>query len=371
MNSDHALLLLARAKLPDGSLRHLLELHGHPADALAAAAHGAGMGLPAACRAALRRPDQRQLEIDLAWLSGPRHRLLGWQDPDYPSLLRSAPNPPAILFIAGDTDLLWSPQIAIVGSRRPSAGGRDHARRFARAFASAGWTVTSGLAEGIDTAAHEAALATGHTLAVVGTGLDLTYPAINAGLMARIAAEGAVVSEHPPGTDAVAAHFPSRNRIIAGLSLGTLVVEAAQRSGALITARLASDAGREVFALPGSIDNPMARGCHRLIREGVALVEEPAEVVMALAPIAETLAATLRARLSPRPEVAPARSAPGQPTGHPDHNRLWSALGHDPTGMDALAERTGLTVAALSSMLLVMELEGHVVNDHGRYARRP
>jgi DNA processing protein len=371
MNPDRALLILARAKLPDSLLRSLLEHHGCPATALAAAVHGAGIGLPPASLVALRRPDPRQLDTDLAWLAGPRHHLLGWHDPDYPPLLRRGPNPPPILFVAGEPALLWSPQIAVVGSRRPSAGGRDHARRFARAFANAGWTVASGLADGIDTAAHEAAFAAGRTVAVVGTGPDLAYPAINAGLMARIVAEGAVVSEHPPGTDALATHFPSRNRIIAGLSLGTVVVEAAMRSGALITARLASEAGREVFALPGSIDNPMARGCHRLIREGAALVEEPAEVVAALAPLATSLAESLRGRLSDPREAAIPRSGPGQPESDSDHNRLWSALGHDPTGMDALAERTGLTVAALSSMLLVMELEGHVVNDHGRYARRP
>jgi DNA processing protein len=371
MKTDHALLILARAKLPDSLLRSLLEHHGDPSAALAAAIHGAGMALPDTSLAALRHPDPRQLKTDLAWVAEPQHRLLGWHDPDYPALLRRGPGPPAILFTAGEPALLWSPQIAVVGSRRPSAGGRDHARRFGRALATAGWTVTSGLAEGIDTAAHEAALAAGRTVAVVGTGLDVAYPAINASLMARIVAEGAVVSEHPPGTEALASHFPSRNRIIAGLSLGTLVVEAAQRSGALITARLASDAGREVFALPGSIDNPMARGCHRLIREGAALVEDPAEVVAALAPLAASLAEALRGRLSDRREAVAPRSGPGQPEGDPDHNRLWSVLGHDPTGMDALTERTGLTVAALSSMLLVMELEGHVVNDHGRYARRP
>jgi DNA processing protein len=371
MNPDRALLILARAKLPDSLLRSLLEHHADPVAALSAAAHGAGISLLPDCLAALRRPDPRQLDTDLAWLAEPRHRLLGWHDPDYPPLLRRGPNPPSILFVAGEPALLWSPQVAVVGSRRPSAGGREHARRFGRALAGAGWTVTSGLAEGIDTAAHEAALANGRTVAVVGTGLDVAYPAINSDLMARIAAEGAVVSEHSPGTDALATHFPSRNRIIAGLSLGTLVVEAAMRSGALITARLASEAGREVFALPGSIDNPMARGCHRLIRDGAALVEEPAEVVAALAPLAASLAEALRGRLWGPEETTAARSGPGQPEGDDDHNRLWSALGHDPTGMDALAERTGLTVAALSSMLLVMELEGHVVNDHGRYARRP
>src|SRR5690606_33327457 len=198
--------------------------------------------------------------------------------------------PPAVPFLAGEACLPWHAAVAVVGSRRPSAGGRARARRFAEAFAAAGWVVTSGLAEGVDAAAHEGALAFGRTLAVVGTGLDRAYPARHAGLMAEVAAAGAVLSEHPPGTPARASHFPSRNRIIAGLSLGTLVVEAALRSGALITARLAAEAGRDVFALPGSPDNPLARGCHRLIREGASLVESPEDVVAALAPVAEALA---------------------------------------------------------------------------------
>jgi DNA processing protein len=371
MPSDLALFTLSRAHLPNALLRRLLELHGNPEAALAAATHGAGMELSPVSRAWLRRPDRRRLDADLAWLAAPDSRILAWHDADYPALLRHCPNPPALLFVVGDPALLWSAQVGIVGSRRPSPGGREHARRFARALAGAGWTVTSGLAQGIDTAAHEGALDTGRTIAVVGTGPDLCYPEENAALMARIGAEGAVVSEHPPGTAALSTHFPSRNRIIAGLSLGTLVVEAAMRSGALISARLASEAGREVFALPGSIANPLARGCHRLIRDGASLVEGPEEVVAALAPLAARLAESLRAQLGPAAAPAVLRSGAGQSPPDPDHSRLWSALGHDPTGMDVLAERTGLTVAALSSMLLVMELEGHVVNDHGRYARRP
>ena len=356
--------------MPDALLRALLETHSDPEASLAAACHGAGLGLPASTLQALQQPDTARLDADMAWLDQPGHRLLGWQDPDYPALLRKAASPPALLFVAGQPELLWHPQVAVVGSRRPSAGGRDRARQFARALARAGWAVTSGLAEGIDTAAHEGAMDCGRTVAVVGTGLDLAYPAANAALMARIAATGAVVSEHPPGTRALASHFPSRNRIIAGLSLGTLVVEAALRSGALISARLASEAGREVFALPGSIDNPMARGCHRLLREGAALVESVQEVVAALGPVAANLAESLRGRLEQGEESPRHRSVPGQGNTDAEHNRLWSALGHDPTGMDVLATRTGLTVAALSSMLLLMELDGRVVADNGRYARR-
>ncbi|KGM51415.1 DNA processing protein DprA, partial [Lysobacter daejeonensis GH1-9] len=230
----------------------------------------------------------------------------------------------------------------------------------------------------------EAALATGGlTLAVIGTGPDVPYPRSHAGLHARIAEHGAVVSEHPPGTGPQRQHFPSRNRILAGLTLATLVIEAAERSGALITARQASEAGREVFAVPGSIHNPLARGCHRLIREGAGLVESANEVIAALAPLAAELADDLRTRLAaptsaghgvvtttgqPRErDSTPVQR--GGPADDPDYQNLWQALGHDPTGMDQLVARTGLTAAQLSSMLLLMELEGRVSSKHGRYHR--
>jgi DNA processing protein len=380
MENADALLILARARLPDALLRHLLGTHPEPGAALAAARHGAGLSLPLACREALARPCPRQLAADLAWLDKPGHRLLAWGSPDYPALLRRTPWPPALLFLQGNPDLLWHPQVALVGSRRPSPGGRQRAFDFAAALAHAGWAVTSGLAEGIDAAAHAGALSVGgRTLAVVGTGLDLAYPPANAGLMARIAAEGLVLGEHPPGTRAIASHFPSRNRVVAGMSLGPVVIEAALRSGALISARLAAEAGREVFALPGSVDNPVARGCHRLIREGASLVESPEQVLEALGPLAASLAADLRGRLESGPgadgieaAASPGRhSAGGQPGRNANHKRLWSALGHDPTPLDELARRTGLTVAELSSMLLVMELDGRVVADNGRFARHP
>lgn len=307
------------------------------------------------------------------WLRQPHHHLIDWHDPDYPALLRRIASPPRALFVAGDPALLWHPMVAVVGSRAPSAGGADNAFDFARAFAASGLAVASGLAAGIDTSAHGGALsAGGGTIAVLGTGPDVPYPRANTGLHARIAAHGTVVSEHPPGTGVRREQFPSRNRIIAGLSLGTVVVEAARRSGALITARLAAESGREVFALPGSIHNPLARGCHRLIRDGAALVESAQEVIEAIAPLAARLAEDLRGRLAapnscPGTAVAAAARAPG--SGDPDYQRLWEAIGHDPTGMDGLVSRTGLTAAQLSSMLLVMELEGRVVSRHGRYTR--
>ncbi|MCD9033726.1 DNA-processing protein DprA, partial [Luteimonas sp. Y-2-2-4F] len=327
-------------------------------------------GLDAAQARALRAPPPDRAA---GWLQAPGRRVLGWRDPDYPPLLRDAPNPPPVLFVAGDVDLLWSPLVAVVGSRRPTAGGRDHARGFSRALAAAGLGIASGLALGVDAAAHEAALDAGAaTVAVLGCGPDLAYPRENARLHARIEAAGALVSEHPPGTPALREHFPTRNRIVAGLALGVLVVEAAYRSGALITARLAAEAGREVFAVPGSIHNPMARGCHRLIRDGAQLVERADEVAAALAPVAQALGGALRRRLDvpiSMPGAPPGAPGADPASADPDYNRLWQALGHDPTGMDRLVERTGLTTAEVSSMLLLMELDGRVVVEHGRYSR--
>ncbi|UNK58494.1 DNA-processing protein DprA [Pseudoxanthomonas daejeonensis] len=313
------------------------------------------------------------LDRALAWLAHPGHHLIGNDDPRYPPLLRQAPDPPLALFVDGDPDMLWRPSIAVVGSRSASQGGRDTARLFADALCRAGLAVTSGLAAGIDAAAHEAALATGGlTVAVLGTGADVPYPPRHDRLRDRIAISGAVVSEHLPGTPPRAWHFPGRNRIIAGLSLGTLVVEAAVRSGALITARLAAEAGREVFAIPGSIHLPQARGCHRLIRDGAQLVEHPDEVLAGIAALAGRLATSLgpHARSTDAPTTRSARPSCAPRGDTVDHDRLWAALGYDPTPMDLLVERTGLTTAALSSMLLAMELDGRVAVEHGRYARR-
>lgn len=372
-DDDLALLRLIAAGGASAPRRRLLERHATPAAALAAG--------PAAWRESGLQPAQaRALDATAVppatrdWLAQPGHRLVGWHDPDYPALLRRTSSPPLALFAAGNVDLLWHPSVAVVGTRAPTAGGRDHARQFSAALAHAGLGICSGLAAGIDTVAHRTALAAGGpTIAVLGCGLDQPYPRSNAALLRDVAAHGVAVSEHPPGTRPRPEHFPARNRIIAGLALGSLVIEAAQRSGALITARLAAEAGREVFAVPGSIHNPMARGCHRLIRDGATLVENADEVVAALAPVAQALAQALRSRL--RAPIQGAGSATAGATGvpqpsDPDYQRLWSAIGHDPSPMDQLLERTGLTAAVASSMLLLMELDGQVVHAHGRYTRK-
>jgi DNA processing protein len=369
-----ALLILHAAGGALAPRRALLETAAMPAAALRAGPRAwRRHGLDDAQVQALQRPDAAGLAGSLGWLQAANHHLVGWHDPDYPALLRRISSPPLALFVAGDPALLWHPAVAVVGSRSPTAGGRDNAFDFAGSLAAAGLAVASGLAAGIDTAAHEGALATGGTtVAVLGTGPDVPYPRANAGLHARIATAGAIVSEHPPGTGAQRGHFPSRNRILAGLSLATLVVEAAHRSGALITARQAGEAGREVFAIPGSIHNPLARGCHRLIRDGAGLVESVQEVIDAIGPLAAGLADALRGRLAAPTfhATASTRHQPPVGDGDPDYQRLWQSLGHDPTGMDHLVSRTGLTAAELSSMLLVMELEGRVVVEHGRYSRK-
>ncbi|KPN21217.1 DNA processing protein DprA [Xanthomonas sp. Mitacek01] len=373
-----ALLRLVQAGGATAPRRALLSAPVGPAAALA--------GGPPAWRAAgldarqcAAMADEAVLAPSRAWLAGaPGRHLIGWHDPDYPVLLRRMTAPPLALFVEGDPCRLWRAGIAVVGSRAPTAGGRDTAAAFARHFAGAGFSVVSGLASGIDAAAHIAALdAGGNTVAVLGCGIDIAYPRSNLRLHARIAAEGTLVSEYPPGTPARREQFPSRNRIVAGLALGTLVVEAAQRSGALITARLAADAGREVFAIPGSIHNPMARGCHRLLRDGATLVESPDEVTAALGSIATGLADALQGRLhAPIQEAdtilntADSDAAPGIDDVDPDYNRLWKAIGHDPTGMDDLVSRSGLTVAKASAMLLSMELDGRVTSAHGRYSRK-
>ena len=269
----------------------------------------------------------------------------------YPAMLgelRSCPDP---LFVLGDPDVLQLPAIAIVGSRNPTSGGRDNAYRFARHLARTGFVIVSGLAEGIDAAAHEGALdADGHTVAVVGHGLDRIYPAANSSLAERILAEGALVSEYPIGTPPRRANFPQRNRIISGLSLGTLVVEAARRSGSLITARTAGEQGREVFAIPGSIHNPMAKGCHQLIRQGARLVESADDILSELGPLVSGLMENLS-------EATVSNDTDDQDE---DYVRLLNALGFDPQTPEDLAAKTTLTIEQVSSMLLILELQGQV-----------
>ncbi len=319
------------------------------------------LGLPPEAQSYLRSPDWRAIDGDIQWLQHPGHHLITLADPRYPELLTQTADPPPLLFVRGNPDLLNSPQLAIVGSRNPTASGRQTARDFACFLATAGITITSGLAIGIDGASHEGALAAcGHTIAVTATGPDRLYPARHQHLAERILEQGALITEFLPGTPAKPGHFPRRNRLISGLSLGTLVVEAAKQSGSLITARLAAEQGREVFAIPGSIHNPLARGCHDLIRQGAKLVESARDVVEELGPLLGHM------QLPHQPEQK--RDADESESWDQDYRRLLDCLGFDSAPMDLLIQRSGLTADAVSSMLLLLELEGYVSSaPGGRY----
>jgi len=329
-------------------------------------------GLSEEAAAAIARPDEKQIEAGLQWLSQPHHHLLCWDDDAYPALLRRINGPPAALFIDGDPGCLWQPQIAVIGSRNPTAGGLDHARDFATTLARQGMTITSGLASGIDSAAHLAALDAGAlTIAVNGTGLDQVYPSSSRAVAERIRLQGAMISELPLGSPPRRKHFPSRNRIISGLSLAVLVIEAGLNSGTLITARKAAEQGREVFALPGSLHNPMAKGCHRLIREGARLVETAADILQELGPVAAELQMEIQQRLDqPGEEPDKPATSKGKLLDDPDYSAVWEVLGFDPKPVDMIIEQTGLSAREISSMLLMMELKGLVKkHGNGRYVR--
>ena len=361
------LILLRTPGLGPAGLREQLAAHGGDIDAVLAAYRERATRFPEAARAWLLRPGERRLADDMAWLAQPGHRLLCCTDEDFPPLLEAIPQPPAALFVAGDASLLLHPQVAVVGARGATLGGRTHARAFAQALGQAGFAITSGMADGIDGAAHLAALdADLPTVAVIGTGADRVYPHKHRELARRIVAQGVLVSEFPPGTPARGDHFPRRNRILSGLALGTLVVEAGLCSGSLITARLAAEQGREVFALPGSIHNPLAQGCHRLIRDGARLVETASEIVEVLAPAAVALGWELASRLDRPVDSSP--TAPVDAAGQV----LLDALGHGPVALEALAACTGQAVAGLTSALLMLELDGKVEALPGnRYQRLP
>jgi len=297
----------------------------------------------------------RQVERDLAWAQAENNHLICYDDEVYPVLLRQLSDFPPLLYASGDLDLLRQPQIAIVGSRRCTPGGAQTAFDFAAGLSAAGLSVTSGMALGIDAEAHRGALhAGGKTLAVTGTGLDVIYPRRNRGLAAEIQRNGLMLSEFPLGTAARKPNFPQRNRIISGLSLAILVVEAARRSGSLVTARHAAEQGREVFAVPGSIHNPQTRGCHDLIRDGAQLAEEPQDIIGEIA--------HLVGFVNQQPEPAPAIAPKIVDT---EHRQLLRAIGYDPVNCDILVQRSGLTIDKLSSMLLLLELNDLIQSAPG------
>ena len=346
---------------------------GTPARQRRPGAAPAGNGAPGAAGSGSPGPGPSGVDADLARLAALGASVVGAADPEMPPRLRAIPDCPAVLFVRGPSAVLSAPQIAVVGSRRATRAGARIAYRLAGELAGRGLVVTSGLAQGIDAEAHRGALdAGGRTIAVLGSSLDRIYPASHRPLADRIAGQGALVSEFPFGTSPVRWNFPWRNRIISGLSLGVLVVEAAERSGSLITARLGADQGREVFAVPGSILNPLAAGCHRLLRDGAKLVERAEDVI-------EELPAAERAALEASGAAARAGGDGDHESGDgrgalaalgPDEAALLGHLEYEPAGADALAERSGLTPERVYPILLALELGGFVRMDAaGRYLR--
>lgn len=363
------------------SLNRLLERFGTPEALLAADdARLAAAGARPVVIERLRDPRPDLVAAALDWAQAEDTHLLARPDPRYPARLSELVDAPLVLYVRGDPQVLTDPQLAIVGSRNPTPGARETTQAFAHFLAACGLTITSGLAVGIDAAAHLGALEAGQTLAVMGTGPDRVYPATHRELARRIAAQGVLVTEFPPGTGPRSEHFPRRNRLIAALSLGTLVVEAALQSGSLITARLAAELGREVFAIPGSIHNPLARGCHALIKQGAKLVETAQDVLEELAPLlapflapeppapaAEGLRRGIATAADTRADQGAAHALMGEDA---DYHRLLEALGSDPVPVDLLIQRTGLPANQVSSMLLMLELQGQVAAaPGGRYCR--
>jgi DNA processing protein len=349
-----------------GTARRLLAACGSPEAVLASPLASLRQLASDAVAQALKssQPEtEARLAAAWAWLQGgPGRDVCVPGDPHFPPLLLQTADPPLLLYLQGDRARLAAPALAIVGSRSATAQGLANARAFAKALSLQGYVIVSGLAQGIDAAAHEGALeaqalADGRgagTIAVVGTGLDRVFPARHRELAHRIAQQGLLVSEYAPGTPPLREHFPERNRLIAGLSQGTLVVEAALASGSLITARQASEAGREVLAIPGSIHSPQARGCHALIRQGAKLVETAEDIL-------EELRGPAQRSL---PMAAPVATDPA------DADPLLAALGHDPVTLDALLARTGEPAALLSARLLELELEGRLARLPGGLYQR-
>ena len=387
------LRLAAEPGLSRAAARHLLKELGLPQHVFAAGAGALGRHLPGELAARLASPPgpetEAAIEAATQMLAQPGHHLITLADPHYPAALFDCGDPPVLLYVRGDPALLHRPAVAIVGARNATDGGKDNARAFARHLAGRGWAIVSGLARGIDAAAHEGALRAGPqgggTVAVLAGGLDAIYPPRHAALAEEIAAAGALVTEYPPGTPTQPFRFPDRNRLVAALARGVLVVEAAAQSGSLITARLALECGREVFAIPGSIHAPLSRGCHALIRQGAKLVEQGRD-------IEEELVRTGPVPGVPAHEAAggppPSAARPGihppapRPTPHttrpvgrmlkdPTVARVLDALGYDPADTDQLCRRSGLGFSRVAAILSELELNDIIQRlDDGRHVRR-
>lgn len=354
-HTPHIRHWLALVRIPGAGPLTVQRLLSHfPIDEIFSASRASlsGIGLNEKLIDALQSPPWALVEQDLQWLEAPENHALSLDHPAYPALLKEIADPPPVVFVKGKPELLAQPQIGMVGSRNPSTVGAKTAMEFAQALAAAGYAITSGMALGIDAASHQGALQVGgFTLAVAGTGLDRVYPACHKQLATQIAATGALVSEFPPGTPAKAGHFPRRNRIISGLCQGLLVVEAALQSGSLITARLALEQNREVFAIPGSIHDPLARGCNALIRQGAKLVETVQDIF-------EELGQYNQSYMPIGPQMQ-------QTALDLEQQNLLKLIPFSPISVDDLVQDSGYAVEMVSSMLLVLELQGYIAAAPG------
>lgn len=401
---DAWLRLVSEPGLGRASVRSLLAAIGLPQDILASSVRTLARHLPHDLAQRLASPPSSEVQAGIdtghELLGKPDHHLITLADPQYPASLFEIPDPPVVLFVRGDPTLLHRPSVAIVGARSATEGGKDNARAFARYLAERGWGIVSGLARGIDAAAHEGALqagpAGGRTIAVMAGGLDDIYPRQHQGLAEQVAAMGALVSEYPPGTPAVPFRFPDRNRLVAALARGVLVVEAAAQSGSLLTARLGIECGREVFAIPGSIRAPLSRGCHALIRQGAKLVEQGRDIEEELTRsgsvpgpeaavphtsgregveraehVRHTGKAPTAGHAPPIGQAAPVPRSANRLMKDPTTGRVLAALGFDPAGVDLLCDRSGLAFPRVAAVLTELELNDIVQRlDDGRYVRR-
>jgi len=354
------LTLVHTRGLGPGLLRRLLEGLGSIDSILGASDSKLRQaGLPEKVVNSLRQVDAANIQTDLDWMADASDRSIITRDcAQYPDRLKEIADPPLVLYVRGDVDVLNTPQLAIVGSRKPGHSAENHAFSFARQLATYGITITSGLALGVDGCAHRGALAAGgFTIAVTATGLDRVYPAKHQLLAQEIASQSAIISEFPIGTNPHASFFPRRNRIISGLCYGTLVVEATLKSGTLTTAAHATSQAREVFAIPGNIDNPQSRGCHALIKNGATLVETVADILEVIAPL---LPKSVNFASDPKADVKESRNPDPKAGVDTATRKLLQALSYDPMSLDQLADHSGLDIVTLTKMTLDLELDGAI-----------
>ena len=366
---DAWLLLIKAPQLGPVGIRHLIEHLGSPDKILTASANVLReLKTPNAAIRWFKQARASDIDFELDWCNQKDHHVLTMFDENYPCLLKEIHDAPPLLFVKGDIEVLTQPQIAIVGSRNPSSDGKQIAFQFAQFLSQSGLVINSGLAQGIDAESHRGALSNNKTIAVCATGLDRVYPAKHHQLAQHIAKQGALVSEFLPGTKLHKAFFPRRNRLISGLSIGTLVVEASVRSGSLITAQCALEQGREVFAIPGSIHNPMAKGCHKLIQQGAKLVETADDILEELQSHLQHLKHGLHSNLNTNTSLSQKIATTNLDV---DYQNLLEVITYSPISIDELIANSNFKAEQISSMLLILELDGFVSNvGSGRYTRR-